>query len=202
METRKRVLDHSFQRDIAREVAELLLSGGICIIPTDTLYGIVALEQFSASVHRIFNIKNRSTSKPFIRLIGRLEALSQYTDQKLPPSLRQYWPGPLTLIFRGREENTVAVRFPDTPFLSEVFIHLGNRGIVAPSANISGESNIFDCNQLLEVFQGLVDLIVCQEGGLRETKASTILDIAQEPWNILRQGSLAIEVHDQGTGPP
>ena len=202
METRKRVLDNSSQTDIAREVAEVLLSGGICIIPTDTLYGIVALEKFSASVRRIYDIKNRYTSKPFIRLIGRLDALSQYTDQKLPLSLRQYWPGPLTLIFRGREEKTVAVRFPDAPFLTEVFSHLGNRGIVAPSANISGESNIFDCDQLVDVFQGLVDLIVCQEGGLRETKASTILAIAQEPWNILRQGSLAVEVHDQGTDFP
>jgi len=151
-------------------------------------------------VRRIYEIKNRSTSKPFIRLIGRIDALSQYTEQKLPHSLATYWPGPLTLIFRGKAEKTVAIRYPEAPFLAEVFGHLGNRGIVAPSANISGESNIFDCVQLMEIFQGLVDLIVCQQGGLRETEASTILDITKEPWNILRQGSLAIDVHDGREG--
>ena len=174
MKTGVRTLDDSSLAEVAREVADVLLWGGICVIPTDTLYGIVALEQFSASVRRIYDIKNRASSKPFIRLIGKVDELSTYTDQKLPSSLEGYWPGPLTLIFRGRGEETVAVRFPDTPFLTELFSHVGNTGIIAPSANISGESNIFDCAQLVETFQGLVDLIVCQEGGLRATQASTI----------------------------
>jgi L-threonylcarbamoyladenylate synthase len=199
MHTRKRILDTSSRTETAFEVAETLKAGGICIIPTDTLYGIVALEGFSASVRRIFDIKKRPTTKPFIRLIGRLDALNCYTDQVLPPSLAKYWPGPLTLIFRDRDDATVAVRFPDTPFLAEVFSHLGSNGMVAPSANLSGESNIFDCAKLVQVFQGYVDLIVCQRGGLGETKASTILDISREPWHILRQGSLVIE--DFGQSP-
>jgi tRNA threonylcarbamoyl adenosine modification protein (Sua5/YciO/YrdC/YwlC family) len=194
MKTGVRTLDDSSRAEVAREVADVLLGGGICVIPTDTLYGIVALEQFSATVRRIYDIKNRALSKPFIRLIGKVDALSTYTDQKLPASLEGYWPGPLTIILRGKGEYTVAVRFPDTPFLTEVFSHVGNTGIVAPSANISGESNIFDCAQLVETFQGLVDLIVCQEGGLRATQASTIVDITQKPWKILRQGALSVAI--------
>ena len=194
MKTGVRTLDDSSLAEVAREVADVLLGGGICVIPTDTLYGIVALEQFSASVRRIYDIKNRASSMPFIRLIGKVDALSTYTDQKLPSSLEGYWPGPLTLIFRGRGEETVAVRFPDTPFLTELFSHVGNTGIIAPSANISGESNIFDCAQLVETFQGLVDLIVCQEEGLRATQASTIVDITQKPWKIVRKGALSVEI--------
>ena len=196
METRKRVLDSTTQADIALEVAEVLKGGGICIIPTDTIYGIVALEQFASSIRRIFEIKKRPTSKPFIRLIGRADALRQYTDQVLPGSIEKYWPGTLTLIFRARLEGTVAVRLPDAPFLAELFSHLGTSGMVAPSANISGETDIYDCDLLMETFEGFVDLIVCQRGGLGETKASTILDITREPWKILRQGSLVIEEHD------
>jgi L-threonylcarbamoyladenylate synthase len=202
METRKQVLDSTTQADIALEVVEVevLKGGGICIIPTDTIYGIVALEQFASSIRRIFEIKKRPASKPFIRLIGRSDALRQYTDQVLPGSIEKYWPGPLTLIFKARVEGTVAVRFPDAPFLAEVFSHLGTSGMVAPSANISGETDIYDCERLMETFEGFVDLIVCQRGGLRETKASTILDITREPWKVLRQGSLVIEERDLDTG--
>jgi L-threonylcarbamoyladenylate synthase len=200
METRKRILDTASQADIAGDVADLLKAGGICIIPTDTIYGIVALDRFSVSVRRIFDIKKRPSSKPFIKLIGSLDSLTQYTDQVLPSSLHPYWPGPLTLILRGRSVKTVAVRFPDAPFLKDVFSHLGGEALVAPSANISGDSNIFNCEQLVDVFQGLVDLIVCLKGGLRESEASTILDITQEPWKVLRQGSLVVETPDHSAG--
>lgn len=196
MRTEVRILDDSSSEEVARNVADILLRGGICIIPTDTLYGIITLEQFSSSVRRIFEIKRRPSSKLFIRLIGEAETLRTYTDQELPPSIRRYWPGPLTVIFRGLKEETVAVRFPDDPFLAQVFSHIGNRGIVAPSANISGEADIFDCRELFATFEGLVDIIVCRRGGLKVTKPSTIVDVTQEPWRIVRQGALEIEIEN------
>jgi len=196
MRTEVRILDDSSSEEVARNVADILLRGGICIIPTDTLYGIITLEQFSSSVRRIFEIKRRPSSKLFIRLIGEAETLRTYTDQELPPSIRRYWPGPLTVIFRGLKEETVAVRFPDDPFLARVFSHIGNRGIVAPSANISGEADIFDCRELFATFEGLVDIIVCRRGGLKVTKPSTIVDVTQEPWRIVRQGALEIEIEN------
>ncbi len=193
MKTVLRTLDDSSRTEVVRAVADSLLEGGICIIPTDTLYGIVALEQFSSLLQRIYDIKRRESSKPFIRLIGKVEALRAYTDQELPPSLGRHWPGPLTIIFRGRTEKTVAVRFPDNAFLAQLFSHVGDRGIVAPSANISGEADILDCTELLETFGGLVNLIVCQKGGLKAAQASTIVDITQNPWRIVRQGAVVIE---------
>ena len=196
MRTEVRILDDSSSEEVARNVADILLRGGICIIPTDTLYGIITLEQFSSSVRRIFEIKRRPSSKLFIRLIGEAETLRTYTDQELPPSIRRYWPGPLTVIFRGLKEETVAVRFPDDPFLARVFSRIGNRGIVAPSANISGEADILDCRELIATFEGLVDIIVCRRGGLKVTKPSTIVDVTQEPWRIVRQGALEIEIEN------
>ena len=196
MRTEVRILDDSSSEEVARNVADILLRGGICIIPTDTLYGIITLEQFSSSVRRIYEIKRRPSSKLFIRLIGETETLRAYTDQELPPSVRRYWPGPLTVIVRGLKEETVAVRFPDDPFLARVFSHIGNRGIVAPSANISGEADILDCRELIATFEGLVDLIVCRRGGLKVTQPSTIVDVTQEPWRIVRQGALEIEIEN------
>jgi len=191
------VLEDSNREAIARKVCSSLGKGNICIIPTDTIYGIVALEHFEDSLRRIYAIKNRPVKKPFIRLIGSLEALRFYTHQHLPESLKKYWPGPLTIIFRGLHEKTVAIRFPDDPFLKELFlllgeIGLGDRGLVAPSANRSGGEDIFNCNSLIDTFSRLVDIIVCLKDGLKNRRASTIIDITGPEWKIVREGEVKI----------
>lgn len=180
--------------EIARKVADSLLKGGVCVVPTDTIYGIVALEEFGDAVRRVYEVKKRPIDKPFIRLIGSVECLKRYTEQELPGELAGYWPGPLTIIFRGIREETVAIRLPDAPFLNRLFTHLGNRGIVAPSANLSGEENIFDCDDLAEAFSGLVDTIVCLSGGPLLRKPSTIIDISGPRWKIIREGAVDIKL--------
>jgi len=199
MKTEVLTLNDASGTTVARRTAEVLLRGGICIIPTDTLYGIVALEQCAASVHRIYDIKHRPRSKPFIRLVGSIEALRSYTHQPLPVQLHRYWPGPLTILFRDLEGGTVGIRFPDDPFLVDLFGLLGDRGIVAPSANISGEEDIVDCEALAATFNGKVDLIVCRERVLEDGQASTIVDITTTPWRIVRQGAVRIDIHERKT---
>jgi L-threonylcarbamoyladenylate synthase len=180
----------------ASSVARCLREGGICIVPTDTIYGIVALDRLPQAVERIYGIKKRPKDKPFIRLVGRQEELREYTDQPMPPSLAAYWPGPLTIVFRGKGGGAapkVALRLPDDPFLGALFAELGHSPVVAPSANISGEEDIFDCGVLVELFSSLVDLILCRQAWSGGRRSSTILDISTEPWTVLRQGALKLD---------
>jgi L-threonylcarbamoyladenylate synthase len=202
--------------ECAAEVALSLKKGNLCIIPTDTIYGLVALERLPAAVERIYEIKKRPKDKPLIRLIGRVESLREFTDQALPPSLAAYWPGPLTIVFRGRGGRPggesgvsfadpggglaggevgrrVAVRLPEDPFLKGLFKELGYSSLVAPSANISGEEDIFDCSALAGIFSSEVDIIVCREEWSGGKKPSTILDVSGEPWKILREGAVKID---------
>jgi L-threonylcarbamoyladenylate synthase len=194
MQTELLCIDDIPLQEVAETAARVLRGGGICILPTDTIYGIVALEQFASTVRRIYSIKRRPHSKPFIILIGSMVTLRHYTKQELPEVLKTYWPGPLTIIFRGLGRHTVALRFPDDPLLGEIFSRIGDTGLVAPSANISGEENLFNCDTLIETFDGQVDLIVCSRKRPVSLQASTIVDITKKPWHILRQGSLDIEV--------
>ena len=39
-------------------------------VPTDTIYGIAALAQSTEAVNRIYDIKNRDTSKPISICVG------------------------------------------------------------------------------------------------------------------------------------
>lgn len=181
---------------IARQVGDILAGCGICILPTDTIYGIVALERCSGAVQRIYEIKKRPAQKQFIRLISGLQKLQQYTDQEIPADLLRFWPGPLTLIVQRRGGKTVALRYPDDQFLNALFECIDGESIVAPSANISGEENIFDCRRLVEVFGGLVDCIVCDARmGVDpsvEPVASTIVDISGLHPRIIREGALRV----------
>jgi len=195
MDTRTQVVrfDEGTWEEAAGKTASFLLAGEICVIPTDTIYGIVALDRFPGSVRKIYEIKGRPEEKPFIRLIGGPEMVSLFTDQPLPRELGKYWPGPLTLIFRGRDGGKIALRYPQDPFLASLFAKTGGAPIVAPSANPSGGGEIHDCAELERVFSGKVSLIVCAGGGHPRHRASTILDISGSEWRVIRQGDLLLD---------
>ena len=185
-------LDGSNEGRVAGSIAEVLKDGGICVIPTDTLYGLVALDGCDRAVARLHEIKKRPPGKPFIRLIGRIDTFSEYSRQKIPPVLRQYWPGPLTLVVKGKVETTVALRYASSPWLDSLFAALGYGAILAPSANRSGEKEIVNNSDLVAAFQSSVDAIVCRRGGPAGRVPSTILDITAHPFRVIREGALVI----------
>ena len=179
---------------IAKKVSEVLKKGGISVIPTDTIYGIIALDDIKIAIDRIYKIKNRSRDKKLIRLIGDIRLLKRYTEQDSKDLINRYWPGPLTIIFKGKNKNKVAIRYPDNPFLNELFEYLGKSAIVAPSANISGKEELISCDDLINQFNKKVDIIVCYDKPI-QAKASTIIDISEENnWKILRQGELKLKI--------
>jgi L-threonylcarbamoyladenylate synthase len=186
-------LDGENSASVARRVASVLVGGGICIIPTDTIYGIVAIDGQEEAVKRIYTIKGRPRSKPLIRLIGSLEVIATYSSQPVPEEIARYWPGPLTVIVRGVNEPTVSIRYPSSSWLDLLFCALNYRVLVAPSANLSGRENIFSSEAIIDTFRGVVDLIVCAKGGLQEREPSTIVDISEHPWRIVREGALNLK---------
>ncbi|MFW6180940.1 MAG: L-threonylcarbamoyladenylate synthase [Spirochaetota bacterium] len=178
----------------AGRTAEVLAGGGVCVIPTDTLYGLVALDRDREAVRRVYRIKQRPPDKPLIRLIGSLGSLGRYTDQQLPPRLRRYWPGPLTVVFRACDGGSIALRWPRSGFLQALFKLTGCEPLVAPSANLSGGEDIFDCESLVSTFTGQVELILCAEAGPAGREPSTIVDITGDRWRVLRAGAVKLDL--------
>lgn len=189
-------LDGTNEERIARRISRVLKEGGVCVIPTDTLYGIVAIDRHHEAKERLYEIKRRPADKPFIRLIGSIDTFSEYSRQKIPRHLKPYWPGPLTLIVRGVGEPTAALRFASTRWLDCLFFAVGYRAILAPSANKSGEAEIYENGELIDTFRTAVDAIVCIEGGIAEKNPSTILDITTRPFRIVREGALKLSPRD------
>ena len=179
----------------AEITARVLASGGVVIIPTDTVYGFSGIVG-NGSDDRIRAIKGRAETKPLIQLIARPEDLRKYTDDVIPPELLQKWPGALTIIVNTKAApgesaaSTIAFRCPGDQWLRKV-ISLCGAPIYSTSVNRSGQPVLDTQASIIEEFQQQVDLIV-KDGDKKGALPSTLVSITDGAVKILRQGSVEV----------
>jgi L-threonylcarbamoyladenylate synthase len=167
----------------------ILSRGGVAVIPTDTIYGFSGLAPDTEK--RIRALKGRGENKPILMLIANPDWISAWSDVPLPPALRPFWPGPLTLIFPGRAPGkTYAFRLPDHAFLIAVLQRIG-RPVYSTSVNRAGEPFLWKIDDIIKRFESRVDLIVTA-GDRPGSAPSTILDLSTRPYTVVRQGETVI----------
>lgn len=183
------------------KIVEYLKKGRIVILPTDTVYGIVADAFNLDAVDKVFKAKNRSYEKPFLILISNMDMLKKVVKKINPKEqelIKKYWPGPLTILFEKSENISdlvtsgskyVAVRFPKNEFLCNIINNLGNP-IVAPSANISGKPSAHKIADLEEKFKDKADLIY--DGGELFGTESTLVKVENNNIMVIRKGKIRI----------
>ncbi len=166
------------------ELLQVLGSGRPVIMPCDTIYGIVGIVPVSEEIIR--DIKGRDESKPFLQLI-RKEWLPGLVKTIIPDNLLKLWPGPLTLIVEGVDNNSIAVRVPDDKRLLYIMKKL-KKPLYSTSVNRSGNQVLYKADEIKKEFQGKVDLFA-NEGDLPGGLPSTILDIREKPYRLIREGA-------------
>jgi len=176
-----------------KKTAEVLTKGGLVIVPTETVYGIVVNSLNDLAVKRLYEIKKRPLNKPFTIIVERKERIEEFS-QNIPRSayklIDKFWPGPLTIILRN-ENKTVGLRMPDHPFLLKLMeeVHFP---LYCPSANISEKRPPRNLEEALKDLDGYVDLAI--DGGPTSIGIeSTIVDLTQEEFSILREGAIPKE---------
>ena len=87
--------------------AETIKKGGLVAIPTDTVYGLGADVYNPKAVSNIFAVKERPFFDPLISHIAEIDFLPEYaqTDNRALDLARHFWPGPLTLVLKRKDEN-------------------------------------------------------------------------------------------------
>ena len=185
------------------KAADILRGGGLVAFPTETVYGLGADAFNSEAVKKIFSAKHRPINNPIIVHVAALEDLRVLADDistKAMPLMKQFWPGPLTLIFRKSRQvsdavtggqETVAVRMPRNIIALALIQALGHP-IAAPSANLSGRPSPTTGRHVLQDLKGEIDMIL--DGGPVEVGVeSTVLDLTHHLPAILRPGSVTWE---------
>ncbi len=173
------------------EAVWILKSGGLVIIPTETVYGIAANMLDKKAIDRLSKIKGRPALKPFSLHIHKKESINEFASD-IPPAgyklMDRFWPGPLTLIFKSRDKNTIGIRMPDNEIAFKIIANSGVP-IVCPSANISGRSAPVNFQDAIRDFSGLVELAI-DAGDTKLGVESSVVDLTRQPWQLLREGAI------------
>jgi len=189
--------------DAVRKAARTILSGGIIIYPTETLYGIGGLALNRQSAQRVSEVKKRPPDKPLPVLVRDGEMLRRYfiITEKQQEAYQKMLPLPLTLVLRTQgkgvfppqvsADGRTAVRISAGSFVRRIF-DLLDEPLISSSANTSGEANVRNGGEAAEIFRGRVELIV-DSGNLRPSEGSAIVSLADKTPAILRHGDLKPE---------
>jgi len=187
----------------SQKAASVLREGEIIIYPTETLYGMGALALNEESVKKIFKIKERSYGKPIPILVKDEEMLSRFVEvtEEASRLIDKFLPGPLTLVLRQKKNlpdlvsagtRKAAVRISNYPFVRRLFDFV-SEPLTSTSANLSGEGNLFNFDEIYRTFKGEVALIV-DSGSLPQSRGSTVIDLTVKPPRIVREGDISKDV--------
>ncbi len=182
------------------KLTDLIKAGGIGVIPTDTIYGIVCSAFDAEAVDALFAIKGRSKGKPPIILISQLSDIGRFGVKLTPENravLDRLWPGRVSVVlpyagsklgYLSRGQGSLTFRLPDDAKLLELIRKTGP--LVAPSANPEGLDPATDIDEIMTYFVGKIDFAV--DGGHIEGNSSTLVRLTDGKTVVLRQGDVQV----------
>jgi L-threonylcarbamoyladenylate synthase len=176
-----------------------LQPGAIGVIPTDTVYGIVARATDEKAVARLYQLKRRD-EKPGTLIaanIGQLEKLG--LKHRYLKAVEQFWPGAVSVVipaanpalaYLHRGKMSLAVRVPNDKKLQKLLQKAGP--LVTSSANHPGEPTAATVQQAKGYFGKEVDFYI-DGGDLSRREPSTIIRIVDDAIEVLRPGAVKID---------
>ena len=185
---------------LIKEIAGVLKNGGIAVIPTDTIYGIVGPAENPKTVEKIYKLRKRTSSKPMIILahsVDQITGLGVKITLKQRAVLKKLWPGQVSVVVDcpsrklhslHRGKKSLAFRVPSSQMLSDLLKLTGP--LVAPSANFEGEKPAKDIAGAKKYFGESVPLYV--DGGKLDRPPSTLVKLDKLKLTLLRQGAVKI----------
>ncbi len=193
------------------EAARTLRDGGLVVFPTETVYGVGANAASPAAVARLRDVKGRDEQQPFTVHVGAKSDIRKYLTAPSAVTrrlVRRAWPGPVTLVCAEPDplgtqvatlcspeeiadlyrDRLVGLRCPDHPVAARLLVEAGVP-VIASSANRRGAAPPTDLAEALRDLDGAVDCAL-DAGRTRYHKASTIVQIRGNEWDVLRAGAV------------
>jgi len=186
--------------DLVEVVAAALLAGEAVVLPTDTVYGLVAVAGDRRAAGRLFDLKGRDHDVPLAVLCASTDQALSLTGDETSPAVAAvasaFWPGPLTLVVArragvelhlGEPASTVGLRVPDHELVRALAARVGP--LAATSANLHGQPAPTTADEVVATFGSGVAMVV--DGGHLDATASTVIDATGWPWSVLRPGPIS-----------
>ncbi len=190
------------KKDDYRLLVDALMHDEVVLAASDTVLGLFA-QLSEKSKKRLDFIKQRNL-KSYIILVQSVDQISDFTDQEVDESMRsiidQYWPGPLTIIFKAKStlpewmihpQGTVAIRVPDHEGLQKILEKVG--ALFTTSANMSDQPVPDRYNFVNPEILNKVKFVCCNQNKIYDGPASTIIDLSSGSIKIIRMGEIEID---------
>lgn len=183
-----------------REAVKALRKGQLVIMPTDTVYGVAADPRVPGAEERLCGAKGREPSKPIPLLAAGLADVERYgaiLDEAERRLIRQFWPGPLTLILRIRCSEHGATgpdegfRVPDCPVALALLTQV-NGVLRVTSANRSGMPPTLTAADA-EAALGAAASVIIDGGPTPGGTPSTVARVREGKLRVFREGAIETE---------
>ena len=192
----------SWRKNVDKIIVPILLSGGIGVFPTDTIYGVLGSALKKETIDRIYKLRKRELKKPMIILISSvndLHLLGIDLNVKQKNVITKLWPGKISIAFDCKSKKlsylhrgtfSLAFRLPKDENLVKILKKTGP--LVATSANIAGAKPAETCNEAKKYFEDKVDFYV--DYGKLKSMHSTLVKIdVLGNIAVLREGAMKIK---------
>lgn len=186
-----------------KKAIKVVKNGGIAIFPTDTAFGIGCRIDDEHAVARLFKLRKRPEQKAVPVLVSSIGMAEEYVESIEPDVrrlMKKYWPGALTIVVTCKKNKipgivraggeTIGLRLPKHATVIHMIRQLGIP-IVGSSANFAGEKTPYKASEVDKKIINLVDIFM--PGRCTIKKSSTVVDVTQKPWKILRAGAIKLK---------
>ena len=180
------------------EIVNILKRGGVGVLPTDTIYGLVGSALNKHAVAKIRAVKKRPSESRFIILVNSISELELFgveVTKNIQEALRAVWPGKVSVIlpvspsagfkryfYLHQGKRDLAFRLPSKPGLRTILRRTGP--LVAPSANISGEPPALKIADAENYFGDSIDFYYSGKTG-RAGRASTLAKLVDDEFELI-----------------
>jgi L-threonylcarbamoyladenylate synthase len=170
----------------------------VVVIPTDTVYGLVARAQDVKAVERLYSLKSRD-NKPGTLIGMSIDQLVELGfKRRYLKAVAQFWPGAVSVVLPcsnvgleylslGRPD--IALRIPDDDDLRSLLELTGP--ILTTSANLPGQPPATTIDEARAYFNNRVDAYF-DGGNLAKRQPSTIIKVIDDGVEVIRQGSVKV----------
>ncbi|GAB3412722.1 L-threonylcarbamoyladenylate synthase [Massilia agilis] len=186
------------QPRLVKQSAEIIRSGGIVAVPTDSAYALVCRLDDKAAVERLRRIRGVDEKHHLTLLCRDLSEIAQYArvDNQQYRLLKATTPGPYTVILEATREvprrlshpsrKTIGLRVPENRILLALLEELGEP-VIGTTLQLPGDEHMLsDPDEVQERLGKQIDLVI--DGGAGTLEPTTVIDLTGPAPELVRQG--------------
>lgn len=186
------------QSRLIKQAAQIIHSGGIVALPTDSCYALVCHLDDKNAVERLRRIRGIDEKHHLTLLCRDLSEIGVYArvDNRQFRLLKAATPGPYTFILEATREvprrlshpsrKTIGLRVPENAIVGALLAELG-QPLLGTTLIMPGDTeSLTDADTIRERLEKHVELIV--DGGACSLEPTTVIDLTGDEPELVRQG--------------